>query len=80
MNISPLCAYLLRILLIPSTIDMEGKIIQRLLQSLQEVAIPCCLVGELALNYYNVPRVVHVRFPSPFSLRLEMSNAFTSGS
>ena len=22
--------------------------------------IPVCLIGELALNYYNVPRVVHV--------------------
>jgi hypothetical protein len=23
--------------------------------------IPSCVVGELTLNYYNVPRVVHVR-------------------
>ena len=23
--------------------------------------IPGCIIGEIALNYYNVPRVVHVR-------------------
>ena len=28
--------------------------------------IPSCVVGELALNYFNVPRVVHVRFQKCF--------------
>ena len=31
------------------------------LQILTYRGIPSCLIGELALNYYNVPRVVHVR-------------------
>lgn len=30
------------------------------LDLLQDQAIPACVVGVLALNYYNVPRVVHV--------------------
>jgi hypothetical protein len=31
------------------------------LRILEHAGIPTCLVGELALNYYNVPRVLHVK-------------------
>ena len=30
------------------------------LRLLEKDGIAVCIVGELALNYYNVPRVVHV--------------------
>ncbi|KKZ65773.1 hypothetical protein EMCG_08422 [[Emmonsia] crescens] len=39
---------------------MEFADIRRLLALLQEADIPVCVVGELALNYYNAPRIVHV--------------------
>jgi hypothetical protein len=41
---------------------MNANDIFRLLRILEDGGIICCLVGELALNYYNVPRVVHVRY------------------
>ena len=34
--------------------------IQYVLRLLQDANITVCVVGELALNYYNVPRVIHV--------------------
>lgn len=34
--------------------------IKAVLRILKHNSIPACLVGELALNYYNVPDVVHV--------------------
>lgn len=43
----------------PSTEALPG--IHVLIQVLSEEAIQYCLVGELGLNYYNVPRIVHVR-------------------
>ena len=36
------------------------EIIKAVLSSLQREGIPACVIGEIALNYYNVPRVVHV--------------------
>ena len=39
---------------------MESQIIAEVLQLFREIDIPVCLVGEIALNYYNVPRVVNV--------------------
>ena len=39
---------------------MEFSQIRLLLGLLREAGIPVCIVGELALNYYNAPRVVHV--------------------
>ena len=39
---------------------MEFEDVYRLLALLLEADIPVCVVGELALNYYNVPRIVHV--------------------
>ncbi|KAL2368935.1 hypothetical protein BDBG_06425 [Blastomyces gilchristii SLH14081] len=38
---------------------MEFPNIHLLLSFLKDASIPVCVVGELALNYYNVPRVVH---------------------
>ncbi|KZF23720.1 hypothetical protein L228DRAFT_122819 [Xylona heveae TC161] len=35
------------------------QIIKTTLAALKNADIPACLVGEIALNYYNVPRVVH---------------------
>jgi hypothetical protein len=42
---------------------MNANDILHLLRVLEDGGITCCLVGELALNYYNVPRVVHVCYP-----------------
>jgi len=42
---------------------MEKKI-QTLVSLLKDAGILSCLVGELALQYYNVPRVVHVCQPT----------------
>lgn len=36
------------------------NLIKPILFALEERDIPACVVGEIALNYYNVPRVVHV--------------------
>lgn len=47
---------------------MESLIVKAALQVLTYHGVPCCLVGELALNYYNVPRVLHVRHLPPRSL------------
>jgi hypothetical protein len=41
---------------------MNANDILRLLRILEDGGIICCFVGEFALNYYNVPRVVHVRY------------------
>jgi hypothetical protein len=41
---------------------MNANDILRLLRILEDGGIACCLVGELALNYYNVLRVVYVRY------------------
>lgn len=34
--------------------------IQLVLDVLSRAKISVCIVGEIALNYYNVPRVIHV--------------------
>lgn len=34
--------------------------IDAVLALLRDADITVCVVGELALNYYNVPRVIHV--------------------
>jgi hypothetical protein len=36
------------------------QVIKAVLSSLQRKGIPACVIGEIALNYFNVPRVVHV--------------------
>ena len=36
------------------------NLIKPILLALEERDIPVCVIGEFALNYYNVPRVVHV--------------------
>ena len=33
-------------------------------QLFKELQVDYCFVGEIALNYYNVPRVLHVRVDS----------------
>lgn len=43
---------------------MESDRAAKVVQQLTLGNIPSCLVGELALNYYNVPRAVHVRIRS----------------
>lgn len=37
-----------------------SEAIQDSISSLQTESIPVCIVGEIALNYYNVPHIVHV--------------------
>lgn len=39
---------------------MEALQLKVALRILEHARIPTCLVGELALNYYNVPRVLRV--------------------
>jgi hypothetical protein len=41
---------------------MIANDILRLLRIFEDVSITCCLVVELALNYYNMLRVVLVRY------------------
>ena len=43
--------------------EMEAAQIKIVLYILKHANIPACIVGELALLYYNVPRVVHVSNP-----------------
>lgn len=43
----------------PSKMNIVS-LIKPLLISLNEADIPVCVIGEVVLNYYNVPRVVHV--------------------
>lgn len=38
---------------------MKPPDIRKVLGLLQEAGIPVCTVGELVLNYYNAPRVIH---------------------
>jgi len=40
---------------------MEALQLKAALRILEHAGIPTCLVGELALNYYNVPRVLHAK-------------------
>lgn len=37
-----------------------AELLKELVNLLQGENVLCCLVGEIALNYYNVPRVIHV--------------------
>jgi hypothetical protein len=39
---------------------MEASQLKVALEILEHARIPTCLVGEVALNYYNVPRALHV--------------------
>jgi hypothetical protein len=34
-------------------------LIKHILSGLENTDIPACIIGEIALNYCNVPRVVH---------------------
>ncbi|KAJ5164776.1 uncharacterized protein N7500_006606 [Penicillium coprophilum] len=36
-----------------------NQVLVSVISILQDAKIPVCVIGELALNYYNVPRVVH---------------------
>jgi hypothetical protein len=36
------------------------QIVKQALSILKTADVSACLIGEIALNYYNVPRVVHV--------------------
>jgi hypothetical protein len=38
---------------------MSLDLLQRVFQALSQREIPFCIVGELVLNYYDAPRVVH---------------------
>ena len=40
-----------------------AEIILTVLELLRQNEVPVCVVGEFALNYYNVPRVINVSFP-----------------
>lgn len=37
-----------------------AELLRKLVNLLQGEHIVCCLVGEIGLNHYNVPRVIHV--------------------
>jgi hypothetical protein len=39
---------------------MEALQLKVAIRILEHGGIPTCLVGEIVLNYYNVPRVLHV--------------------
>lgn len=54
---------------------MESPDIRKVLGLLQEAGIPVCIVGELALNYYNAPRVIHVS-PRPKCIELSYAPAY----
>lgn len=52
------------------TLDLVNSLMEVLqikiaLHILEHAGICTCLVGEIALNYYNVPRVLHVRINRP---------------
>jgi hypothetical protein len=49
---------------------MEWDDIHHLMKFFTNRNIIFCFVGELALNYYNVPRVVHVPIPNSVLLIL----------
>jgi hypothetical protein len=44
---------------------MDALEIKVALRILDHAGIPTCLVGVVALNYYNVPRVLHVSVKQP---------------
>jgi hypothetical protein len=50
----------LRALYRKTRIKMEVVSFTIALRIFDHAGIPACLVGEMALNYYNVPRVLHV--------------------
>lgn len=39
---------------------METTETLAIVNALKSKSIPVCIIGELALNYYNVPWVIHV--------------------
>lgn len=47
---------------------METVQIKVALRLLAHAGIPTCITGEIALNYYNVPRAVHVSTPIYYSM------------
>lgn len=60
----------------PQGVDMLfPTAIKAVLRILEHNSIMACLVGELALNYYNVPDVVHVSL-LPFSSPLTSFKLF----
>lgn len=40
---------------------MESQVIRKVLDICRRKGISICIVGEVALNYYNVPRAINVR-------------------
>lgn len=56
---------------------MEFSVMQLLLELLQRAGISVCIVGELALNYYNAPRIVHVSKPFIYLCASSFSNPAT---
>lgn len=46
----------------------------KVIELLRQNEVPVCIVEELALNYYNVPRVINVSVPSFMSSsRIDLS-------
>lgn len=39
---------------------MEFSKVASAIKSIEDEGICVCVLGEVALNYYNVPRVIHV--------------------
>lgn len=44
-------------------LDSGVEALETILNLLNNSGVPAVLVGELVLNYYNVPCVLHVRLP-----------------
>ncbi len=55
---------------------MEALQLKVALRILDHARIYACLVGELALNYYNVPRVLHVSITAVSILRPPILNHY----
>jgi hypothetical protein len=47
---------------------MEALQFKMALRILEHCGIPTCLVGEIALNYYAVSRVLHVTSNSTYTI------------
>jgi len=49
---------------------MAGRQVRFVHEVLESQSVVFCFVGEVALNYYNVPRVIHVGASHPNRLAL----------
>lgn len=45
-----------------TTTRMRVEDIRSLIGRLQDTGVTMCIMGELALNYYNIPCVIHIHF------------------